>query len=437
MNNRRIINNTIWIVGCKVFRALLGMLVTMLSARYLGPSGYGLISYAASIVTFVVPVMQLGLNSTLVQELVNDPDHEGRIMGTSIVMSLVSGVGCIVGVIAFSMLTNPGEPVTTVVCGLYSIQLVFQALEQIQYWFHAKLLSKYVSVTMLIAYGVTSGYKILLLALGSSVYWFALAQALDFLLISGILLVIYRRKGSGRLTFSWELFRKMFARSKYYIISNLMITVYAQTDRIMLKILMDEVAVGYYSAAVTCAGMAGFVFEAIINLGVSIALVKPLESARRGVAVQERAISVLYSAVIYLSLALCVVITAFAPLIIHILYGDQYSPAVEALRLIVWYTTFAYIGAVRDTWILTQWKQKYLLIINVIGAVTNVTLNLMLIPMLGINGASLASLLTQIFTNVVLGFMIGPIRRNNTLMIRGLNPALMVQMLSTRNNRSR
>ena len=57
MNNRRIINNTIWIVGCKIFRALLGMLVTMLSARYLGPSGYGLISYAASIVTFVVPVM--------------------------------------------------------------------------------------------------------------------------------------------------------------------------------------------------------------------------------------------------------------------------------------------------------------------------------------------------------------------------------------------
>jgi O-antigen/teichoic acid export membrane protein len=286
---------------------------------------------------------------------------------------------------------------------------------------------------MLIAYGVTSGYKILLLALGSSVYWFALAQALDFLLISGILLVIYRRKGNGRLTFSWELFRKMFARSKYYIISNLMITVYAQTDRIMLKILMDEVAVGYYSAAVTCAGMAGFVFEAIINSAQPVIF----ESARRGVAVQERAISVLYSAVIYLSLALCVVITAFAPLIIHILYGDQYSPAVEALRLIVWYTTFAYIGAVRDTWILTQWKQKYLLIINVIGAVTNVTLNLMLIPMLGINGASLASLLTQVFINVVLGFLMKPIRRSNILMLRGLNPGLMVQILSVRKNRSR
>ena len=433
MNNRRIINNTIWIVGCKIFRALLGMLVTMLSARYLGPSGYGLISYAASIVTFVVPVMQLGLNSTLVQELVNDPDHEGSIMGTSIVMSLVSGMGCIVGVVAFSALTNPGEPVTTWVYGLYSIQLVFQALEQIQYWFHAKLLSKYVSMTMLVAYGVTSGYKILLLVLGSSVYCFALSQALDFLLISGVLLVIYRQKSNAKLAFSWKLFRKMFARSKYYIISNLMISVFAQTDRIMLKIMMDETAVGYYSAAVTCAGMAGFVFEAIINSAQPVIL----ESARRGEAALERAISTLYSVVIYLSIGLCVVITMFAPLVIHILYGDQYDPAVQALRLIVWYSTFSYLGAVRDVWILAQWKQKYLLLINLIGAGANVALNVALIPWLGINGAALASLLTQIFTNVVLGFMIGPIRRNNTLMIRGLNPALMVQMLSTRNNRSR
>ena len=433
MNNRRIINNTIWIVGCKIFRAILGMLVTMLSARYLGPSGYGLISYAASIVTFVVPVMQLGLNSTLVQELVNDSQHEGKIMGTSIVMSMVSGAGCIVGVIAFSALTNPGEPVTTIVCGLYSIQLLFQALEQIQYWFHAKLLSKYVSVTMLIAYGVTSGYKILLLVLGSSVYWFALSQALDFFMISMILLVIYRQKGCDRLSFSWKLFRKMFARSKYYIISNLMISVFAQTDRIMLKMMMDETAVGYYSAAVTCAGMAGFVFEAIINSAQPVIL----ESARRGNAAMERAISALYSVVIYLSLGLCVVITVFSPLVIHILYGDQYGPAVQALRIIVWYSTFSYLGAVRDVWILAQWKQKYLLFINLIGASANVVLNVAMIPLMGINGAALASLVTQIFTNVVLGFVIKPIRRNNTLMIRGLNPTLMLHMLSDRKNRSR
>ena len=111
--------------------------------------------------------------------------------------------------------------------------------------------------------------------------------------------------------------------------------------------------------------------------------------------------------------------------------------AVAALRLIVWYATFAHMGAVRDVWILAQWKQKYLLVINLIGATTNVVLNGAMIPLLGINGAAPASLLTQIFTNVGLGYIIKPIRRNNTLMLRGLNPGLIKHMLSARNRRSR
>jgi O-antigen/teichoic acid export membrane protein len=58
-----------------------------------------------------------------------------------------------------------------------------------------------------------------------------------------------------------------------------------------------------------------------------------------------------------------------------------------------------------------------------------VVLNTLLIPVMGINGAALASLLTQIFTNVGLGFIIKPIRRNNLLMMRGLNPKYILNML--------
>jgi O-antigen/teichoic acid export membrane protein len=292
-----------------------------------------------------------------------------------------------VGIVAFTAIANPGEPITLAVCALYSVQLIFQALEQIQYWFHAKLLSKYASVTMLVAYVVTSGYKILLLATGSSVYWFALSQALEFLLISASLLGIYKRLGAAKLRFSWKLFRSMFSRSKYYIVSNLMISIFAQTDRVMLKMMLDETAVGYYSAAVTCAGIGGFVFSAIINSAQPVIL----ECARKSVASMEKAVTTLYSVIIYLSLGQCVVITLFAEQIIGILYGAEYGPAVNALRLIVWYSAFAHIGSVRNVWILVQWMQKYLIWINFLGAATNVVLNLVLIPSMGINGAALAS----------------------------------------------
>ena len=422
MKTNRVLTNASWIIGCRIVQALLNLILTMLLARYWGPSGYGLINYAASIVAFVVPVMQLGLNSTLVQELIAQPDKEGQILGTSLTMSAISALCCMVGVVSFSALANKGETITTIVCGLYSVQLIFQSLELLQYWFQSKLLSKYTSVTALAAYGVATAYKIILLVCKSHVYWFALSQALDYLVIGITLLVIYRKMGNSRLRFSWKLFCRLFSRSRYYIVANLMVTIFAQTDRIMLKMMLDETAVGFYSAAVTCASMTAFVFAAIIDSARPVIF----EKAKVGIQEFEHSVSRLYSLIIYLSLLQCIVITVFSELIIYILYGSEYMEAANVLRLVVWYTTFSYIGSVRNIWILAEGKQKYLSVINLSGAGANVLLNYLLIPSMGIHGAALASLITQIFTNVFISYLIKPIRHNNTLMLKGLNPKLLM-----------
>ena len=74
-------------------------------------------------------------------------------------------------------------------------------------------------------------------------------------------------------------------------------------------------------------------------------------------------------------------------------------------------------------------EQKYLWIINLSGALANVALNYILIPITGIMGAALASLVTQIFTNVIIGFIIRPIRYSNMLMLRALNPKEMTKAI--------
>ena len=66
-------------------------------------------------------------------------------------------------------------------------------------------------------------------------------------------------------------------------------------------------------------------------------------------------------------------------------------------------------------------KQSVLWIINLSGAIVNILLNLILIPSMGINGAAIASLITQIFANVIMGFVLKPIRANNMIMIKSLN----------------
>lgn len=420
--NNRVIKNASWIIMCRVVQAVLGLIISMIMARYLGPSNFGLLNYANSIVTFVIPVMRLGIHGVLVQEFVTSKDQEGEILGTSITLSFISAIVCMIGVITFVSCANAGERDTIIVCALYSFTLIFQSFEMINYWFQAKLLAKYSSIIALIAYTVVSLYKIILLINRKSIFWFAVANTLDYLVIAAGLLIVYYRFGDQKLRFLKRRAKKLIGIGKYYILSDLLITVFAQTDRIMLKSMMGNQATGYYSAAVACAGMTQFVFAAIIDS------MRPtiFESKKKSEELYKKNLARLFSVIIYLSLIQSVVMTLFAPLIVRILYGRQFIQAISALQIVVWYTTFSYLGSARNIWILAEGKQKHLWKINLFGALTNVLLNTLLIPPFGVNGAAIASLITQFATNFITGYIFTPIQGINQVILKGAEPMLFV-----------
>ena len=415
LNSKRITKNAIWIIASRVIQAILTFIIGMLTARYLGPSNYGVIGYASSLVAFVSPIMYLGIWNILVQELIENEKDEGKILGTSLTLNIIAAPLCVIGIVAFTMIANKGETETIIVCALYSTLLIFQAFEVIQYWFQAHLLSKYSSIVTLSAYIAISIYKTFLLVSGKSVYWFAVSNALDYLFIALGLYWIYLRKSKQKLSFSKDIAKRLLSRGKHYILSGMMVTFFSQTDRIMLKNMLSSEAIGYYNAAIT----------AIIDS------FRPLifESKKNSLELFNQNMIKLYSLIIYISLLQCVFVTMFSKELIRYLYGIQYLPAINTLRIVVWFSTFSYVGTVRDIWILAKEKQHYLWLINLSGALCNVVINYLLIPIWGINGAAAASLITQMFTNVLIGFWIKDIRPNNVLIIRALNPRICINAL--------
>lgn len=425
MLKNSVFKNAGWIIGCKIIQSLINLVIGLITARYLGPSNYGIISYVSSVVAFAMPIMQLGLKNTLVKEFVQAPDQEGKILGTALVINIISSIFCMVGSVAFVMIANARETETILVCALYSLTLLFNATEMTQYWFQSKLLSKYPSIATLCAYVVVALYKIYLLVTQKSIIWFALSNVLDYFLISVILMVIYKRIGNQRLSVNWRIGREMLSRSKYYIIPSLMVMIFQHTDRIMIKLMLGETETGYYSAAITCIGISSFIFVAIIDTARPVIL----EEKERNPELYEKRVTQLYSIITCLSLAQSIGMTLLAQPIVYVLYGAEYSRAAVILAVAVWYVTFGHYGSVRNIWILAESKQKYLTRINVIGAVANIVLNFCLIPIWGAIGAAVASVITQFFTNVIIGFIFKPIQRNNYLMVKGLNPNIIINML--------
>jgi len=405
--------NASWIIGGRILQMLLSLIVGVLTARFLGPGNYGLINYGSAYVAFFTALCNLGLNSVIIKDFVDHPDEQGEAIGSALVMRLISSILSTVLIVSVVSIVDKDEPLTIAVVALCSIGSIFHIFETFNFWFQNQYKSKITSIASLCAYIITAGYRIVLLILGKDVRWFAFASSVDYIAVAILLWLAYKRYHGPKLKFSLRKSKSLLSVSYNYILSSIMVALYGQTDKLMLKQMLDENAVGYYATATAICAMWTFVLQAIIDsLYPSILRLK-----NESQAAYERKNRQLYAIVFYVS---CIVSVGFVILgkpIVYILYGEAYLPSVSVLRMVTWYTAFSYLGVARNAWIVSEGKQKYLKYMYGCAAVMNVVLNAVLIPHMGAVGAALASLVTQISTSIVLPMFFREMRPNAKLMI--------------------
>ena len=413
----RFAKNTSWLIVGQIYQMVLTLLVGVFSARYLGPSNFGLINYVVSFVTLFNAFCTLGTENILVNELVNNPEQEGAICGTAIRMRLVSSAVCAGMVVLLVFLLNPGERLTVCIAAVYSITLLFKCFDSLNLWFQAKLLSQYTAIVSAVAFTIVSAYKVFLLVTQKSVLWFAATNVIESALIALLLAVCYYRcNGAQPLRYDGRMVKGLFAKSHHFILSGMMVAIYGQMDKIMLKSMMDETAVGLYTAGSSISVMWVFVLSAVVSSARPLILENFHTDKKR----YEDLLIKLYSAVSYISFFVAAGISLFAPLLVWILYGKAYLAAKSVLRILAWSTAFSYMGVIRGIWLVPHGKQKYEKYIAAAGAGCNLLLNYLLIPAYGANGAAAATLITQVFTNFIVGFVMRDIRHNNVLIAKSL-----------------
>ena len=408
--------NAMWLIGGRVAQMLLSLFVGILTARYLGPSNYGLIGYVGAFTAFFTSFCTLGINSILVKEFIDSPDEEGTVIGSSLVLRTVSSLLSAITIVAIICFVDANETDTIIISVLCSIGLIFNVFEVFNYWFQAHLKSKVTAIATLTAYFITAVYRLVLVITGQKVYFFALATSVDYICIAIILFVVYYKCGGKKLGFSWNVSKRILGRSHHFILSGLMVAIYGHTDKFMLKQMIDETQVGYYNTAVAVCSMWCFVLQAIIDsMYPSI-----MEAGNTDERLFEKLNRRLYTIVFYVSIGVSFFFLIFAPIVINVLYGAEYSGAINPLRIITWYTAFSYLGVARNAWIVVKGCQKYLKYIYFAAVICNVALNFALIPLWGAQGAAIASLISQILTSIVLPLFIKPLRKNSVLMLEAI-----------------
>ncbi len=397
LKNKKVTKNTMWIMAERIVQMLISLVVGVISARYLGPSNYGILNYGASLVVLFTAISKLGLETVMIKDLVDDRKKNGVILGTAMVMRLISSGLSILCITIIVMVLKPNDNVILVTSVLQAIAMIFQIYEILDFWFQSNLNSKYVSIAKTVAYVVVAGYKILLLILKKPVEWFAFSTTLDYLLILIMTFCMYKKNGGQKLKFSFKISKSLISRSYHFIISGIMVSIYGQMDKLMIGSYIGEKEVGLYSAATTISTMWSFIPDAIINS------MRPViyEANKVSKELYLKRQRLLYAIIFWLGIFFAMGITIFSTLIINIIYGKDYIAAKPALLVSAWYPTFAYLGVARNTWTVVNNKIKYTKRYIFWGAFTNVIFNCLLIPKWGGFGAAIATLIAEITVAII------------------------------------
>lgn len=386
------LRNASWIIAEQIFQMGVSLVLGVISARYLGPSNYGALNYTASFVAFFTSMATLGMEGVVVRKLVAHPESEGAILGSAIFLRFISAILSNVLILFIIQVLNPNDTTKLILAALQSIQLIFQAIYILDAWFQRHLKSKYVSFAKMLACIVVSLYKILLLVSAQSLYWFAFSNSLTYIIISIVLVILYKRQSNQKFTFNAKLGKELFLDSYHFAIAGLMVSVYSQIDKIMIGNMLTDTDVGLYVTASGVCSMWIFVPMAIIQ-SFRPSIIEFKENQNE--VMYQLRLKQLFAVITYLSLFVAVAIALIAPYLIKILYGKAYIGAVSILQILIWSEIFAMIGVVRGVWILCEHYNEYIKYYLALGAICNVLLNWWLIPVCGTGGAAIATLITQ------------------------------------------
>lgn len=412
---RRYFVNTSWLVAEKIFSSLIIFAVGVYVARYLGPDRLGLLSYSQSFVLLFVPLANLGLDSIIVRELVKDETKRDVLLGTGFALKL-AGVLLAWAVLASVVPLADNDGYTNLLIAIIASSLLFQSFGTVDFYFQAKVMSKYMVMARLVAGILIPIIKVGLILFQAQLIWFALVILLQDLIVGVLFLVAYRLQKLS--VFHWRfnsaIARQLLMVSWPLMFAGLMIVVYMKIDQIMLKNMLDTTQVGIYAVAVRLSE-----FWYFMPLLISQSIFPAIINAKTGDGVVYRQrMQQLYDLMTFLSLGIAIIVTLSSSLIMDTLYGPPYSGSDTVLAIHIWAGVIVFFGTARGKWIITENLQKKALFIYITGVILNVILNIVLIPIYGVVGAALATLISYTFCNIIISILIKEFREPLIMFIK-------------------
>jgi len=388
---RKIIGNVSWLFAERILTMLVALSVGIYVIRYLGADNFGQLSYSTSFVAIFSMFAQLGLNQIIIRNIVQEEKATPEILGTAFSLKLVASV-ITIGLIGISSwLFNSRTDIQFMIFVL-SLGLLLSAFDVIEYWFESQVLSKILAMLRSIQLILSSLIKLVFIALHLPLIYFVwLLLADQIIKVPGLLWIYLKQRQSiFGWRVNWSRAIVMVKDSWPLILSSIMIMLYMKIDQVMLGNMADAQAVGNYAAAIRFSEVWYFIPIAICSsVFPAILRTKQRSEERYNFKLQQ-----LYDLMAWLALAIAIPMTFISKPLMVTLIGHDFSEAGNILSVHIWSGVFVFLGHAQHQWLMAENINKFSFAKTSLGAISNILLNLLLIPSYQGVGAAIATMIS-------------------------------------------
>jgi len=368
--------------------------------RVIGPANYGLTSFANAFVAYFVLIVNFGFDLTASRDISINRENKEKISEiffsvTAAKMFLTVATSILFSIIVLFIPKFRQELILYVITYVIIIGNIFFPT-----WFFQGIerLSRTALFSFLARLLFTSSIFLLIKKEDDYIILQAI-YSLSQLLI-GIAAFMFAIK-TYKLSFYIPSIRKIIETLKEsfaMFISSVVINIYTTSNVVILGFFASNVEVGYFSAAMKLMYVAIGLFLGPFSQTMYPYVANAFKNSNENGIIKLKKI---FAIITILTFFTSLLLFFLAPIIIKIMFGNKFLPAILTLRIISFLPFIIGISSVCGTLGLLNLKyDKIILKISAVGALLNIVLNLVLTPFLLGNGTAIAWLLTESYISI-------------------------------------
>jgi len=394
--------NTFWLSFSMIISKIIKYFLIIYAARILGATEYGVFNFAIAFVALFNIFADLGVTSLIARETAKGEKSAIHI-SAAFTLKLLLTIATLALIVIASFLVPQAFGIRLTILVLAGYILINGFSVFFYNCFYGRQEMQYQSITEIISIALTTVLGIYLISLVSKSYFLAVAYLVGAIVGFLIISFIFRKKFGAilKLDFNKKEWRKIFNWSWPLALSGLFATIYTNTDSLMMGFWHLFSQIGYYNAAQKIVVMA-ILPASLIATSFFPALTKAHSDQ------EKKKMQKLfdYQNIILMMIAIPITVGGYilANGLILRVYGNEYQPAIEALRILILMGGISYLIAPLSRALFIYNQQKRTFWVTIWAALLNVVLNVILIPRFGLYGAAWASVATFSLSLILLSY---------------------------------